>query len=315
MNEIESSIINAERDFCLVEDIFKNTYFLRFVKKYFKDTKTQNNGRLIVDRKITPYYAYLLDNIFWEERKFLDFMSFLRDEHLVDGMYEKLHEIFSREEIMSTLLSFSDLHYRVLKDSWDRLLPVDIQISNFQDAILKRTGEVVSAASETYQEISNTNQKQSLDELLERWAMPISNRWDILWYISGSANGYDVATFISWETMKVDKLGNNLNPWYEVVDIVWTELTREQQIERRNLLELYHKFHFEVPGEYHKDDVYEYQELYSVWLEGIEDYNPQEWVHISQQENPVWHQEFGIYLEVSMKKLDRQIMRADLTVI
>lgn len=309
-------LISLENRFATVQDVFTTPYIVSLCKRYFKDTRKQNNWKLIRNRRVSEYYAYLLHEIFSDRYKMQDFLMFMREQLLVNNEWENVLMDFDIADIQLCIHTFIDLHFRLEETTPGPRLRADMETLSCIDAMKKSLADILIDADENINSITTRSERRMLTETLDRGIFPINSMWDISVYCSdGNDGGYITHSLITQEPIEVDRLWTHLHPWYEIINLVWENLSRNELLERKEILQWYLDFHLDERKTLKADEADDFIDLYDKWLEGCPDYNPEPWIHINDQEGGRWFYAFKEYLEDAISQIERKAMRADLAIV
>lgn len=208
-----SDIIRWETHCDTIGDYFKNPYIIRILRSYYrvknKDFLQQWEklstwiSKSDKDKGFAPDFYSFVQDIFKSSDDLEDFLSFLRAEYYENT--KKRDEIlyrYNHEELVRLFLCFRETFNQISYDTFWQSYTQTMQgiFSTRISDILRR------AFQDSFDEDDTINIHASLQQLFFRGFCPISESWEMLWYIWEGENGWVmVAPTTWWEDFEVFK--------------------------------------------------------------------------------------------------------------
>jgi len=181
-----------------IGDYFRNPFLTSLIVRYYQG---MNKSTLTIwknkkDKKFSPEFYEFIREIFHDGNDMKKFLIYIREELLSKPkLKSKLHRYCDNDDLMKALLCFEEIN-----DQLHTTNALTIKgIFNTKIIDILRVAQV-SESHDWYAENEqywNPPILRSLGNAFDKWIMPISNRWDILWYIDADESKHIMA--IIWE--------------------------------------------------------------------------------------------------------------------
>lgn len=299
-----------------INDILKSRFFLRFLRKY------QQRYNQWINKKYKQYpkrwrssfsdeFYSDLEDIFWDARELKVFLSGFREEMIMrPHVWIKINEECDDDEYQAMVLSMLQIHFSLC--DWDK---------SIKDICKLKVRNILEDSDQAVNEVNGSTMRESIQIWRDNQLFPIDSQGDIISFISGRHNQFQVFRQISewvwvvdatWKILQLDK------QWIEIIQEWDSQEDLLMKLEDLRLFEnIYKAFNGHITQEVTilAEEMDKYGDFIDIWLQGHQGFYPTEWQDIFKQEDGKWWKLFAIFLRESIEKLERKTSRAELQIV